>query len=500
MVTSKNFILPANLGEIIIKCIEKDWLSIAEILLTAEKTKKDKNFGLDFTKDGKSALHLVVEKLASEKDVKQALTLIQLFMDCHANPHLNAGKKTPFQICLSKNVTLALNMAEHPNFTLPDNLGEIVLTCLEKGWKSLAKILLTKAKETGRKDFDFDQAVTKEKNTSLHLAAKADDMEIVQLLLDCGADPEKWNEKNQTPHSILIVKGHKEITDSILERPGEVTNNIGAAIIYAMNKGDMKQTKQLCEKAGKAITKSVFEKTTLRKKNSVLSYFLEKGNADFIHFIMDNAIDRNPDQLTNERIQLLGAEYIRQYGENPSFLHKSQPVARKLQDYNKSTPVSEKWRFLAECYSELPEPDGWLAINIRTLFETSFGLKDKLIVKGMTVKQVSDRLMLLMDGHYKNLNNPLQKNTNMIVPPHYPSYEDVRPPADYLIPTQIEAYPPDANPYEPQPPPPPYYNFFHTIYRNDGAQMMFFQPAPAVVPPSYTLNAELEQNKRNSKS
>lgn len=81
---------------------------------------------------------------------------------------------------------------------------------------------------------------------------------------------------------------------------------------------------------------------------------------------------QHPEDLTNDHIQKLGKDYSEKFGDNEGFFHGHQLIAKELKKYNQHTTSEEKWYFLANTYLKLGNHNGYLAVNIRHLFYTTF--------------------------------------------------------------------------------------------------------------------------------
>jgi|HubBroStandDraft_6_1064221.scaffolds.fasta_scaffold245845_3 hypothetical protein len=87
--------------------------------------------------------------------------------------------------------------------------------------------------------------------------------------------------------------------------------------------------------------------------------------------------DLAPDELTNNILNQIGTKYIENYGEEPQascfccFFHNSQPIARKLKDFNAPTP-RDRWYFLVDIYKNLKSNKSEIAETIRNLFNSVY--------------------------------------------------------------------------------------------------------------------------------
>lgn len=93
--------------------------------------------------------------------------------------------------------------------------------------------------------------------------------------------------------------------------------------------------------------------------------------------VMFNRIEQ-PDHLTNTVLNETGCYYLRECGENETWFsfffrnHNNHCLAKKLRDYKEESTTKDKWVFLINQYSDLPNNNGIMARLIIMLFRNAF--------------------------------------------------------------------------------------------------------------------------------
>ena len=259
--------------------VEKQYEKIVRLFL--------KNGGDLFNEDILSrALSKAVEK-GHEK-------IVELFLDC-------GGVDPNFQYV--ENV----NISEYgPPILRSKQTQPMLISALKNGHENTAKLLLNKSPVL------FDDAVL---TSALDYAAEKGYTEVVKLLLDNGADPNK----RAYPLEIAVEKGYTKIIRLLLEKTARPSHHV---LGIAARNGHRKIVELLLDKWGGS---DFFDEAVL---SYALSNAVQRGNINIVELLVNNGA--NPDRTApygstsvfSEAAQNGHTEIVKLFlkkGANPNF-------------------------------------------------------------------------------------------------------------------------------------------------------------------------------------
>ncbi len=415
-----------NIREIIFQSIIKNQLDLARILLEAEKFLGKEDFGLNtVTPHGMTSIQIA----AREGNT----AAVNLLLDYGADPFQTSQQsswESAFTLARDKHHDDIVNLILKSSVPLTPDIGSAIIDTVFDEDLELTQKLCEKAGEKIVRTI-FTQWL-RHGVSPLGIAVKKGNEALVLLLMQYGANPHQVDKHinpqtktviaTLTPFQLAYELKDESLAIALASHPNFLPpENVGSFVLAAVQKGWVKLTRVLLENAKK------YEKdpglNTFKEENKTsIQIANEQGNVEAMELLLFYGAELDPlnekieemtssveqplpqsreqyiadsydvkhlDHLTDSYIQNLGNDYIQKYGEQRSFWHRDQPVAKKLRDF-KGAPSRARGEFLASCYGELTNHKGTLANGIRQAFESAF--EEKINYEGLSVKQVSELL------------------------------------------------------------------------------------------------------------
>ncbi|GEM_PF-2871201 len=429
-----NFTLPMNLGKTILRCMKRDWVKLANTLLTKATLHGRKEFNLDIatTKKGLTSIQIAAKK--------GNLAAVKLLLAYGANPfQLSRGllQESALTYALKGGHQEIVDSILESSAPLSAGIAKAIAISVFTDQLALTRKLCEKAKKELAREVLADWLINGVR--SLAIAVGNRNKELILLLMDYGANPHLEDEyPHPTDKSLRVRKTPFQLAHKLEDESVAVTiashpdflppDDVAKVVFQSVQRGWITLTRLLLENARK-YHKDLCLNTVKENEKTSIHIAAEQGNVAAVELLLGYGAGlgelskkingmpsgqireiiveyithlygvKYPDHLTNNYIHKLGDEYIQKYGEEPSLWsrHRSQPVAKMLQNFS-GTLSKERWEFLASCYGKLANHKGDLAAKIRQLFHSAF--REEINYSGLSISQVETLLMSKIAAHY----------------------------------------------------------------------------------------------------
>jgi ankyrin repeat protein len=233
--------------------------------------------------------------------------IAKLLIEAGANLNIeNRYGLTPLQLAIKYNNTEIINhLINHgADVNRPDKKGETLLHwSIWNGEYDIAELLI----KSGRVNLNFKNTVASD--TPLIFAIYKDQLEIVKLLIENGADFTSSNKDGNTPlHSAITLNRSREIIDFLIQKNMEIAPenaSDGIPLHWAVNAGDLKVVKLLYEREEPLNIKDGNGNTPLhnaiKKKFTNIALFLIQNGAELS---VEDRLDPLLEKIKNKAILL----------------------------------------------------------------------------------------------------------------------------------------------------------------------------------------------------
>ena len=124
-------------------------------------------------------------------------------------------------------------------------------------------------------------------STSLHLAARAGHLEIVEKLIKCGSIIDGKNASGDTPLALASMNGHIQVMSYLLSAGADLDarNDVGLSpILLCVEHGHLDGLKLLCKQMNGNSYERLIERTSFDKNCPLIA--CEKGHSDIVEWLL----------------------------------------------------------------------------------------------------------------------------------------------------------------------------------------------------------------------
>jgi ankyrin repeat protein len=218
---------------------------------------------------------------AVEDDDADALRLL---LAKGADPNLlNENKWSAVHLAATKRGGKCLNVLVEQGADLeapgPGDLGPLSVAALHQRRENVTRLL-----ESGRVESTLEEALT--------TATTVNGLEMIELLLQHGADPFKVDRKGNVPAGVACSFGHlavlrRYVRDPVAPKKLTVVNGSGASALLSATFSRLLEAVQILHSAGADLA------WTTKSGSTLLHYAASGGSLELVRYYIDNGLDVN---------------------------------------------------------------------------------------------------------------------------------------------------------------------------------------------------------------